>query len=63
MPSPIIFYSNIPCGGKSILLNVLIVFPTEMHQSAVMVMTNYTGRVTDSSLPPTDRRLTQRDLL
>lgn len=26
-----------------------------MQQSAVIVITNYTGRVTDSSVPPTDR--------
>lgn len=35
--------------------NALIVSPTEMHQSAVMVITNYAGSISDSSLlPPTD---------
>lgn len=43
------------CGDKSIPHNVLIVSPTEMQQSAVIVITNYTGTVTDSSVPPTDR--------
>lgn len=35
--------------------NALIVSPTEMHQSAVMVITNYAGSISDSSpLPLTD---------
>lgn len=48
-------YSDIQLyGGKSIPHNVLIVSPTEMHQSAAMVTANYAGSISDSSpLPPT----------
>lgn len=44
-----------PCWSKSILHNVLMVSPTEIHQSVVMVITNYAGSISDSSpLPLTD---------